>query len=232
MTRPEYPIDRPDGRLGEASTLFFDLDGTLYPASNGLWEAILNRMERYLNDRMGIPEAEIPRLRSRYLETYGTTLRGLQAHHEVDTEDYLAFVHDLPLTEYLRPDPVLKRIIGRLPQQCWVFTNADFRHAQRVLSILDLEGCFQGVIDVIALGFQCKPNLEAYHLALELAGNPEPQACVLFDDSPRNLAGAKRAGLSTALVGGQNRSPWADVHLPSLHRLPHVFTGWNEDRAG
>ena len=86
------------------TTIFFDLDDTLYPSSSGLWPAIKERMNSYMDERMHIPRDEIPRLREKYFREYGTTLRGLQANHKVDVQDYLAYVHDLPLKDYLHPE--------------------------------------------------------------------------------------------------------------------------------
>ncbi len=66
------------------STLFFDLDDTLYPANSGLWLEIRSRMEQYMHERLGLPEDKIPELRQIYLEKYGTTLRGLQHEFQID----------------------------------------------------------------------------------------------------------------------------------------------------
>src|SRR5512139_439566 len=85
-------------------SLYFDLDDTLYPPGSGLWDAIRDRMNIYMQKYLDLPLAEIATIRQGYLETYGTTLRGLQAHYDVDAEDYLAYVHDLPLEEYIQPD--------------------------------------------------------------------------------------------------------------------------------
>ena len=87
------------------TTLFFDLDDTLYPASTGLWLAIKDRMNLYMLERLGLPENDIPVLREQYFKMYGTTLRGLQERHKVDKDDFLAFVHDLPLKDFLTPEP-------------------------------------------------------------------------------------------------------------------------------
>ncbi|HXF85824.1 MAG TPA: hypothetical protein VNK49_10600 [Anaerolineales bacterium] len=95
------------------STIFFDLDDTLYPASTGLWEALKERMSLYMRERVGIPENEVPILREQYFKMYGTTLRGLQIRHGVDAEDYLAFVHDVPVEDYLKPDPIQRQIIAK-----------------------------------------------------------------------------------------------------------------------
>ena len=62
-------------------------------------------------ERIGLSWEEIPQLRQAYYENYGTTLRGLQQHYQVDAEDYLAYVHDLPLEDYLEPDPELRELL-------------------------------------------------------------------------------------------------------------------------
>ena len=93
--------------LVKYTTIFFDLDDTLYPASTGLWYAIKERMNIYMRDRMGFDPAEIPHVREKYFLQYGTTLRGLQANHDIDVQDFLAFVHDLPLEDYIQPNPDL-----------------------------------------------------------------------------------------------------------------------------
>src|SRR5512142_707586 len=115
------------------TTLFFDLDDTLYPPNNGVWGAIASRIESFMRDRVGIPPEEIPALRQTLFRTYGTTLRGLSITRHVDVHEYLAFVHDIPLKEYLVPDPRIRSIIQRYPQRKLIFTNADRNHAHHVL---------------------------------------------------------------------------------------------------
>jgi putative hydrolase of the HAD superfamily len=204
------------------TTLFFDLDETLYSSSCGLWPVIQQRMTHYMDERLGLPRESIPYLRRNYFETYGTTLRGLQIHHQVDTEDYLAYVHDLPLREYLQPVAGVREILLSLPQARWIFTNADSDHAKRVLQVLDLEGCFQGIIDIRRLEFTCKPEAAAYQKALAIAGEARSERCVLFDDSPVNLEGAKKYGWMPVLVGSDHRLPaYTGCQVASILELPH-----------
>ena len=205
------------------SVLFFDLDDTLYSNTNGLWEAIRGRMSDYLSDPLGFPPDEIQFIRRHYFETYGTTLRGLQMNHSVDADEYLSYVHDLPLENYLSPDLELRKILDSLPQRKWVFTNADADHAKRVLSILRLNECFTGIIDVRALDFLCKPENEAYQRALDLADSAYPANCVLFEDSLRNLAPAHEFGFTTVLVGTGVNHDEADYSVNNLIELPQVF---------
>jgi putative hydrolase of the HAD superfamily len=215
------------------TTLFFDLDGTVYENTNGLWDAIRDRMNQYMYERLNLPPAEVSVLRRKYYESYGTTLRGLQIHHHIDPDEYLAYVHDLPLEAYLKPDAGLRTLLLSLPQMRWIFTNADAAHANRVLTILDIGDCFQGIIDVRALRFHCKPEQQAYLMALELAGESDPHNCVLLDDSSRNLAPAHRLGFTTVLVGRDGTDPAADYTAARLYDLAGTMPDlWLDDNTG
>jgi len=212
--------------------IFFDLDATLYPESNGLWPAIRERIDLYMRQQMGFDPAEIARLREDYYLNHGTTLCGLRKFHQVDPVDYLNFVHDLPVHRYLHPDPALRTMLLSMPQRRWVFTNSDSPHANRVMQALGITDCFEGMIDVLRLEPDCKPNLPAYQKALHLVGDPDPSRCALLDDSTRNLATAKDLGIYTVLVGHNGDHPDAD-HCPAdncpadrcltdIHALPTV----------
>ncbi|MEZ0396967.1 MAG: pyrimidine 5'-nucleotidase [Anaerolineales bacterium] len=207
------------------TTFFFDLDETLYPASTGLWEVMRERINLFLQERMGFAPEQIETLREQYFREYGTTLRGLQANHQVDMDDYLAFVHDVPLEEYLRPDPRLRAALEAIRARKFIFTNADCAHAERVTKALGLEGVFDGCIDVHAIAPYCKPMPEAFEKALAAAGHPDPRACVLLDDQARITRAARALGMYTVLVGRADPGCDADLALLSLVDLPAHLTG-------
>ncbi len=114
-------------------------------------------------------------------------------------------------------------MLESLPQKKWIFTNADADHAKRVLKVLGIEDCFSGIIDVRALDFLCKPDRKAYVRALDLAGEANPENCVLLDDSIRNLTPAHQLGYTTVLVGSTEQYQAADYSIESLKDLPQVF---------
>jgi putative hydrolase of the HAD superfamily len=205
------------------TTLFFDLDDTLYPPQNGVWSAIRERMNIYMLEKLSLPADQIASLRRFYFETYGTTLRGLQAHYHVDADDFLAFVHDLPIRKMVQPDAGLRSLLLSLPQRKFIFTNADSAHAGRILEALELQECFDGIIDVRRLNFHCKPEPVVYQMALDLAGESSPQRCIYLDDSPRNLAPARPLGFFTILVGDETNHNAADRAIRSLHDLPQAI---------
>jgi pyrimidine 5'-nucleotidase len=212
------------------TTIFFDLDDTLYPSATGLWEAIKERMNLYMRERMGIPAQDIPRLRESYFLEYGTTLRGLQARHGVDAQDFLAFVHDLPLQEYLRPAPDLREIIDSLKVRKVIFTNADAPHARRVLKALGLQDCFEKVVDVHAVAPYCKPMPESFQIAMQVAGESDPRRCMMIDDLPHTTKAAREAGLFAVLFGHAEPHPEADAVLDDWRRLPALLDGAKRKR--
>jgi len=211
---------------------FFDLDDTLYDKRSGLWEAIRNRMSLYMHERLGMSWEIIPTLRRHYFETYGTTLRGLQLHHQVDADDYLAYVHDLPIHEFIQPDPELRQMLLTLPLRRFIFTNADRDHAKRVLQTLNLTDCFEGIIDVRAIHFYCKPEPQAYQLALQIAQVDAPQRCLYLDDSLLNLAAARKLGFYTVLVGQDGPEPQVDMSICEIKELRSKMPNlWDNHRG-
>jgi pyrimidine 5'-nucleotidase len=198
------------------TTLFFDLDDTLYPSSTGLWPAIKDRMTLYMIERLGLPENDVPFLREQYFKMYGTTLRGLEERHNVDKADFLAYVHDLPLSKYLSPNPVVREVIASLPTRNLIFTNADAAHAWRVLAAIQLDDLFETVVDVNAVAPYCKPMPESFAIAMDLADEPDPRKCVMIDDLPRTTRAALNVGMASLLYGCEQ--PTEDASA--------VFTDW------
>ncbi len=97
-------------------TLFFDVDDTLYPPSTGIWDLIGDRIDLFIQTRLNLVPDMTSDLRKRLFETYGTTLRGLVEEFGIDREEYLAFVHDIPVeTIILQPDPILRDAHFKLP---------------------------------------------------------------------------------------------------------------------
>jgi len=206
------------------TTIFFDLDDTLYPASSGLWSAIRERINRYMHERLHIPWHEVPALRERLYRAYGTTLRGLEAHYPVDKLDYLAYVHDVPIEDYIKPNPIQRAVISALPTRKWILTNADSAHARRVLSVLQLEDCFDGIVDVVAVHPYCKPQPEAFRIALKKAGELDAQKCALIDDLRHTTHAARQFGFYSILYGDGAAGTDADAAFTDWRDLPRLLS--------
>jgi putative hydrolase of the HAD superfamily len=205
------------------TTLFIDLDGTVYDERTGLWDQIGMRMNEYMQELLQLSLEDTIKLRRSYYESYGTTLRGLQINHQVDADAYLAYVHDIPVANYLKPDPALRELLDSLPQKKYIFTNADEALAIRTLDALGLRQSFDGIIDIRLMNYHCKPEPEAYETALNFCGLSNPSDSIVFDDSERNLVGARDFGYTTVLVGRNGPHPEAHYYIQSLIDLPEVL---------
>ena len=189
------------------TTLLIDLDDTVYPADSGVWQAIRQRIDLFVCEKFQLPWEEARQFRQKLFLEYGTTLRGLQAVYHIDEDEYLAFVHDVPLADFLKPDPALEQVLKQLPHRKIIFTNADTAHARRVLAVLGLEACFDEIIDIKVMSPYCKPMPAAFEIALQRAGVEDPAGCMLVDDQapyvPKRLEEGGRI-LRLSRLGGNS----------------------------
>ncbi len=178
-----------------------------------------------MHNRLGIPADQVGGLRDRYFRAYGTTLSGLMRHYAADPFDYLDFVHKVPIEDMLDPDPALAEMLGSLPQKRVVFTNAAQAHAERVLNRLGIAHVIHEIIDIVRLDFVNKPLPESFYKALELCGETEPERTLVADDSTRNLETARSLGMTTVLVGRDDRDGFADYRVASISELAAAVPG-------
>lgn len=204
------------------STLFFDLDNTLYPADCGLWEAIGRRIESFLKNEIKMREEEISAFRLHCREKYGTALQGLKQLYQVDDAYYLKYVHDVDISQYLEPDDRLNALLDALPQRKIVLTNSDINHARNVLAYLGIEPYFELVIDVNQMSPYVKPQKESFARALELAGLDSADGCVFMDDHLPSVQNAAEMGFLGILVGQDPESDYP-YQIADILRLPEIL---------
>jgi putative hydrolase of the HAD superfamily len=202
------------------STILFDLDDTLYPRQAGIMNQIRTLMLRYIQTRFNLSPEEADSLRQRYFQTYGTTMRGLQVHHHIDPDEFLHYVHDIPLDQYLQPNPELDGVLASLPQEKVIFTNASREHAEGVLAVLGVRHHFVQIVDVRDMDYESKPQAVAYRRICEMLG-VQPRACLLVEDNVRNLTPAKALGMTTVLVGDGSQAASDSVDY-ALHRIEDI----------
>lgn len=179
--------------------LLCDLDDTLYPTRQGVMKAVGERISRYLVERLGVPPEVAPAIRRYYHDRYGTSMRGLMLHYGIRPDDYLEYVHDLPLEEFIRRDPQLDAMLGRICLRKVIVTNASREHAERVLNILGVGHHFERIVDIRDFGYHSKPHRVAYERSLrDLAA--APAECILVEDSVRNIAPARAMGIVSVWI--------------------------------
>ena len=179
--------------------LIFDLDETIYPRESGLMQAISERISLYMIERLGMDPERVHRLRRAYWHEYGTTSRGLQLLHHIDVVDYMRYVHDVPVAEYIGPNPALDAALATLPQRKVIFTNASRDHARAVLHAVGVARHFEAIYDAFFLENEGKPAPSGYRRLLDVLHVPG-KACLMVEDTARNLRPAKSLGMITTLV--------------------------------
>ncbi|CAN1353403.1 Uncharacterized protein C24B11.05, partial [Linum perenne] len=145
--------------------------------------------------------------------------------YEFDNDEFHACVHGTLPYNKLKPDPVLRNLLHSMPQRKIIFTNADKAHVAEALKRLGLEDCFEGIICFETLNppetgtrILCKPSVEAFEAAIRIA-DVDPSKTIFFDDSTRNIASAKLAGLHTVIVGSSVLVQGPDHALSSIHNI-------------
>ncbi|GFP85388.1 uncharacterized protein c24b11.05 [Phtheirospermum japonicum] len=205
-----------------------DMDDTLYPLSLGINIACRKNIEEYMLHQLNIEESEVPRMCLELYKEYGTTMTGLKVlGYKFDNDEYHAYVHGRLPYEFLKPDPIftnadeahVAQVLSRLGlEDCFqgVICFETLNPRQEDVKWIDGvdEKCMnkvdeqsQGTTETEKnkdLGSKtqilCKPSIEAMEAAIRIA-NVDPKKTIFFDDSVRNIANGKAAGLHTVIVG-------------------------------
>lgn len=180
----------------------FDLDDTLYPASCGLFKHVSVRITDRIALTLALSLDDARVVQRDYWQRYGTSLRGLIVNHAIDPEPFLAYVHDVPIEDLIRPDEALRALLMRLPGRRHIFTNSPSEYARRVLRALRVDDLFEHVFDIRHSEFHSKPDPHAYGCVLRALEAPA-EHCLFIDDAPQNLVAARECGMTTVWL----RSP-------------------------
>ena len=175
-----------------------DLDDTLYPPTGEIYAQMAERICAYVMKTLHIGKKEAAVIQKEYYRKYGATVWGLMVEHDVNPEDFTDYVHELDLSS-LKENPQLKKCLDALPDKKFVFTNGAHQHAERVLERLGLTECFSGIFSIREADYIPKPALQTYLKMLNTFALKAEES-IMFDDSPANILGAKKAGMHTVWI--------------------------------
>lgn len=162
--------------------LLLDYDHTLYPSTLQTLKAVDDRINLYMRTFLGFAPEDADATRRRFGAQYGTTLKGLEEHHDVDREHYCDFIHAVEEHHLPPPDPQLTAWLSRLPHPCYLFTNAHMDWAVRGLKAMGLASILplavateanavgikatasrlEGIFDIAFMDWQGKPHPAPY----------------------------------------------------------------------
>lgn len=176
----------------------FDLDNTIYDIKLGLFRKVSKRITSFIMNKYNLPEFEAKSIQKDYYLKYGLTLRGLIIEKKLAPDEFLDYVHDVDHPELIKDKQtidILKKLIGNKI----IFTNATFKHAEKILNLLNIREYFDVIIDIKDLEYIPKPNKNSYKMFLKKIKfqNFDLNKTIFLEDTVKNLIPAKELGMTT-----------------------------------
>lgn len=169
--------------LDQKPIFFFDIDNCLYPRNKKVHDIMQDLIHRFFINHLSLSAEEALMLHQKYYKDYGLAIQGLYRHHKILPLEFNREVDDaLPLDDILKPDPELRRLLHKFDKnkvKLWLFTNAHVTHGKRVIRLLGVEDCFEGITfcNYEAKELLCKPRPEMFEKAEREAGASSPGLC-------------------------------------------------------
>ncbi len=196
-----------------------DLDNTLYSKDTGVFERINARIDLYMERYLNIPHEEVQPLRNAYKIKFKSTLLGLMKDYQIDPFHFLDYVHDIDINGLLMPNIKLKEKLKAIDAKKIIFTNAPRKHAESVISTMNLKGIFDDIIDIVSTDFLGKPYMQTYARIKETYN---ANRYAMADDVEANLLPAKKLGMTSIFIS-DNPSPIADITIKRLEEIEPEF---------
>lgn len=201
----------------------FDYDLTLYGTEERcVINSLDHRISLFVQKTVGGDFESAHKIRTDYLERFGTTLAGLMVMNQVDPDEFFDFIHQPEYLIYPKKAPEKLELLQSLKGSRFVFTNGRRDWSEAGMSHMGIDSAIDGVLDLKQLDWVGKPHDSAYEKAEEWLG--KRTQIVLLEDSLRNLEPAHRRGWTTVFVNPSADVPdWVDFHIPHLLDLARIL---------
>ena len=212
----------------------FDYDLTLYGTEERyVINSLDHRISKFVQKTVGGDFESAHKIRTDYLERFGTTLAGLMAMNGTDPDEFFDFIHEPEYLTYPKKAPEKLSLLLGLRGPRFVFTNGRHDWSEAGMAHMGIDSAIDGVFDLKQLDWIGKPHDSAYEKmeswlarklpVMGLAMPADPREIVLLEDSLRNLEPAHRRGWTTVLVNPDVDAPdWVDYRIPHLMNLPEL----------
>jgi putative hydrolase of the HAD superfamily len=165
------------------------------------------RIDDFMARKINLEREELTRLRTSYLQKYGTTLAGLFINHQVEPAEYIEFIYQINISDFLQPDSRLAKVLESVPLTKVVFSNSPAGYIRKVLGVLGVEKFFAKIYDIEFCGYMGKPNLSSFQKVLNDLG-ADGEECILVDDCLANLQAAREIKIVPIYI---NRDPQQSI---------------------
>jgi len=180
----------------------FDLDNTIYPANSGLFSRVAERMTIFIMEHFDLDHDAAAEMKTRLFRQYGTTMRGLMSEFNMDPELFLAYVHEIDLSD-VEKDRELDQYLSELKGRKLIYTNGTVRHASRILEAFGIMHHFDFIFDIFDSDHTPKPDPRPYQMFVTKSGI-DPRHAVMIEDMARNLEPAAALGMKTVWLANDH----------------------------
>ena len=211
----------------------FDYDLTLYGEEERfVLNSLDHRISLFVQKVIGCDFENAHKVRTDYLERFGTTLAGLMALHHTAPDDFFDFIHEPEYLIYPKESPEKLSLLQSLAGHRYVFTNGRGDWSRAGMAHMKIDSAIEDVFDLRMMNWEGKPHASAYEKmekwlesrGVLTQGSLDKSQIVLLEDSLRNLEPAHERGWMTVLVNPNIQAPgWVDFHIPHLLNLKEKF---------
>lgn len=201
----------------------FDYDLTLYGTEERyVINSLDHRISLFVQKTVDTDFETAHKIRTDYLERFGTTLAGLMAMNHVDPDEFFDFIHEPENLIYPKASPEKLKLLQGLSGKRYVFTNGRHDWSETGMDHMGIHSAIDGVFDLKMMDWIGKPHDSAYE-KMEKWLSQKTQI-VLLEDSLRNLEPAHRRGWTTVFVNPSADVPdWVDYHIPHILDLIRIL---------
>lgn len=210
--------------LKTISCVAWDLDGTLYPTSEGLSQYIHQQVITKVAEQENCSTDQAKQLyQTRYQELHSNT-KTLESFGINGKQFFLSLWENHDLSPYIKPNPELATSFKKLKQTKSYFhvihTNSNtLGTVKKKLDLIGLDpDIFQQIITSVDIGHN-KPDERMFKALIELTKTPPAKILYVGDREHTDIIPAKNLGLYTALVDPKETNSKADITVNSAEQL-------------
>jgi len=211
--------------LGHIKVIGWDLDGTLYPSDPRMSEEIVRLRTKRVAEKLEVDESTAEFLFNKEKRFHSSTTDTL-SYIGVSGEEFYVKIWDwLKLEDYIKPDPKVMEMFGRLRgKRHFLLSNSNtVEQIERKLKLIGVGlEVFEQMVSTVDVGVN-KPDPKPFNVALSLMGADVKLEKVLYvgDRVETDVMGAKAAGLRSCLVGSESEE--ADVCVQRVYDVGDLF---------
>ncbi len=183
-----------------AKKFVFDLDGTLYKASETIEKLVDRAVVSFFKNKLQIDEKDAVELIKNLRERYYYDADALGKEYPFSKQEFLEYICDVDVST-LPQDLELNAVLHNLPNEKYIITDSTKKHVTDVLSQIKVDKeLFKEIFDGHDMKYSFKCTGVGFNRFLQKYGLSASE-CIVFEDNGDNLQAAKKLGFITVGIG-------------------------------